>query len=103
MGVTVMIIMGLLSVLAISSIDFDQFDEIRARIEEARAEQESQEEVFEDTSELGWLDVPENVDLGVFPENVLTFAAPNDASASEAGAEEKNDTIEPKKKRWRRR
>ena len=53
MGVTVMIIMGLLSVLAISSIDFDQFDEIRARIEEARAEQESQEEVFEDTSELG--------------------------------------------------
>ena len=33
----------------------------------------------------------------MFPENVLTFAAPNDASASEAGAEEKNDTIEPKK------
>jgi hypothetical protein len=65
MGVTVMIIMGLLSVLAISSIDFDQFDEIRARIEEARAEQENQEEVFEDTSELGWLDVPDNL---------LTFA-----------------------------
>ncbi|MEJ6710296.1 MAG: hypothetical protein QNK92_16130 [Amylibacter sp.] len=92
MGVTVMIIMELLSVLAISSIDFDQFDEIRARIEEARAEQEGQEETFEDTSELGWLDVSDNIGIGQFPDNLLTFATAQDASAGEVDAETKTST-----------
>ena len=81
MGVTVMIIMGLLSVLGISSIDFDQFDEIRARLKEACADQAEQEVTFEDTSELGWLDVPEGTDFGPLQDNVLTFATAGDAGA----------------------
>lgn len=83
MGVTVMIIMGLLSVLAISSIDFDSIEEIRSRIDEAR---EDQEETFEDTSDLGWLDVPDEgvdgseSDLSPFFDGFLNFATASDAA-----------------------
>lgn len=98
MGVTVMIIMGLLSVLAISSIDFDQFDELKARLEEEQAQQDEDQEPL-DTSELGWLDVLEdetspdsvNPDLFSFLGNEPTASAlDTDAFSgmSEDGAED---------------
>lgn len=87
MGVTVMIIMGLLSVLAISSIDFDGLDEIRTRIEEAQTEQEESEEAL-DTSELGWLEVDNDTpDLNVFDRSLLSFLGNEaDGATSELSA-----------------
>ncbi len=82
MGITVMIIMGLLSVLAISSIDFDGLDELRERYEEAKAEQE-QEEEFQDTSELGWLDVDDDsTPNDLFNTDLLSFASNETADTS---------------------
>lgn len=72
MGITVMLVMGLLSMPAVSSIDFDGLDELRSRLEEAQEEQD--EEDIQDTSELGWLDVEgEETPSGVFDNDLLQF------------------------------
>ncbi len=86
MSATVMIIMGLLSVLALSSIDFDSIEEIRDRIDDAREDRENAEEQFQDTADLGWLDVPEDGvdgsenDFNAFRDSLLNFATASDAA-----------------------
>lgn len=81
MGVTVMIIMGLLSMLAFSTLDLDldQLQELRDR---AQAAGDDDEEEFVDTSELGWLDVPEEFEGNRFGEigGILSEVSEDDAA-----------------------
>ncbi len=89
MGVTVMIIMGLLSMLAFSTLDLDleQLQELRDR---ALAAGDDDEEEFVDTSELGWLDVPEDLQSTSFEgiERILSQTTEDDgASSTETGQE----------------
>ena len=115
MSVTIMIIMGLLSALAVSSIDFDELEQIRERINDAREDAETEDEV-QDTNDLGWLDVdtdresiePLDTDLLSFLGNDIALGAsetsltptlanssePEDADVFNSFGVEENDRAE---------
>jgi hypothetical protein len=94
MGITVMVVMGLLSVVALSSIDFGDLEEIRDLLGDVR--QDGEDDDFQDTSDLGWLDVDDDIGDLTGIGDLLNFANGEEATSGNSQQEvQSEEEVDP--------